>query len=445
MLTTRAHPDEFVRGHIGRLRVINLCPDAAAVVRGLGEHFDTCRSETKPLSLLDLLALACETELTKYVRSHTLLPVLRAVANERSDIAHGDPSDLATIRRNALRQALSHAVLCQECVEEDVAFWGYSFWRLSQQLPGLLRCSKHGSPLLQVMANDAFDRPPLKSLPSARPILDGIKLDNAVLLRYAEIIQGFADFEKPLSRREAAFKLGAKAKERGLRVARTGRRPTLTDVALESLPETWIRKFLPDFPLKTTERHSGPMYNVAFFPCTPVPCALALALLFDSADEALTYWATPHPSQPIAARPQNTYGFDFWNGAPMLRSYLATRGSHREIARQYGIDPKHLNKMLNDSGLPAIGGIDFEKTGRALLEYFQGETLDAAAAAFGADVRKMHDFLRIAGSRLRDALRPKAGETSSVVAVINPSFAEAGPSNHERPGRTRSSASKLLT
>lgn len=419
-ITTKARPDEMAHGHLGRLKTINLRKSTAVVVRDLRQHFGLSGSEDGSPLVPELLARTSETALQRYVRAHTLLPFLRAVTNHHADLYHGDPADFATIRRNAMCLAQSGAVFCKDCVREDIESLGYSYWRVSHQLPGLINCAKHGSPLFRTPSKAVFDGPPSDALPAAAPLFDNIDWGaNPVLARYAEIAHGFLDFEKPQEMHEAAFKLAARAKERGLRVAQNGKRSTLTDVALDSLPADWIAQFLPALKALTQNRHGGPLFNVLRTPSTPIPCAIALALLFDSADEALAYWGAQHLQQSITRKPKKEYGFEFWNGAAMLRRYRHTGGSHTEIARCLGADLTNLSEQLNAAGMPALGRVHFDSTGRALLAFFQGEALEAAAEIFGADKKSMEDIVRIVGAaRLKDALRMKGKKTSKALDVL---------------------------
>lgn len=59
---------------------------------------------------------------------------------------------------------------CPDCIVEDMSSFGWSYWHLQHQFPGVWICLKHGSPLLQLSSNSAVTHEyvlPLASLSSA--------------------------------------------------------------------------------------------------------------------------------------------------------------------------------------------------------------------------------------------------------------------------------------
>lgn len=50
-------------------------------------------------------------------------------------------------RTDLFRRTRAFVWSCPECQSEDLDFWGESFWRRAHQIPGQIKCPKHGVPL----------------------------------------------------------------------------------------------------------------------------------------------------------------------------------------------------------------------------------------------------------------------------------------------------------
>jgi hypothetical protein len=105
------------------------------------------------------------------VRKHTLLPYVTSTCSasesERAfnEAKKGDESESNNSRiANAVRFG-GKTRFCEECIIEDIATKGESFWRRRDQLPGVYVCTKHGSPLLTVPA-DMFRRSVVDLMPT---------------------------------------------------------------------------------------------------------------------------------------------------------------------------------------------------------------------------------------------------------------------------------------
>ncbi len=166
MLLPQLLPDEFIRGHLGRLLVLNALhkTDARAALTRWFRHRHWPYAPN--LEALDLLLVALGIDAAQVRVEHTMVPYL--VELDRLDppvkphLRTGSPRRLNELAQRA-------AMLCPECVKEDEGFWGFSYWRRRHQVPWAMSCDKHGAGLRRADPSAFYDLPskavPLSSKP----------------------------------------------------------------------------------------------------------------------------------------------------------------------------------------------------------------------------------------------------------------------------------------
>ncbi len=140
----RSHEDEPAWGHLVR----------AELVGGAWSYRDLRLRGARDLEILRYLAGCDGTSVKEYASAHGEILMLRAMgkAGTLRGTHRGRP--LTPGGRGARSDIPPRA--CRQCVNEDVAEHGYSWYRLKQNLPGLATCHLHGQQLF--IAGTATER-----------------------------------------------------------------------------------------------------------------------------------------------------------------------------------------------------------------------------------------------------------------------------------------------
>lgn len=399
-------PDELAHGYVGRIRAVNALPHFNSAIALAETIFLNGAQAPSKARRAYATAKAAGVTLEQFCQQHTLMPFLRVTTNISPDLVHGAPEGITLLEKSAFRLASKWRMACPNCIHEDILFWGFSYWRRRHQLPGVLWCDKHRVGLIAI--DQEFDVCPW--IPSGSPgthTLDILAdcLENPVINRYVEIVSGFLELRRPLSFSEAAKKLSLRAQEKGIRVSAQGRRPVLSDVALNSVPTIWLSTLCPGVETKKPGERFPAIDRVLLHEGLPQARALALALMFDSAEEALSYWRGPLAEDKGDDDENALCGQDFWNSKKVLNIYVKSEGNHSETARVIGVHSRRVSGELGRCGLPSLSGIQLETTGKALLAFFEGLSLTEACAIHGAELRVCEGLIRQGGARLAAALR----------------------------------------
>ncbi|MBX3647956.1 MAG: TniQ family protein [Rhodocyclaceae bacterium] len=291
MLIPKTLPDELIHGYVGRLKALNVIRTSVQLFESLRQDFCSKQGAHKVQNRPMYLAAASGLSPRDIVKSHSLIPFLRAVAREYSS-----PEENASEKLVSPFSLCSlQPYLCPDCVEEDLAFWGFTYWRRSHQLPGIEICLKHDRPLMRMPYSSGFDDPPNPLLAKSNKFGQSI-LKNGLMRRYAEIALEFLERDQPVSSAKAYAKIGERAHKLRIRLKSKGPGQHLYERAVELVPKGWLISLFPEagddrlqscFPRHRVNAHEGKL---------PVIYAHALATLFDSSDEALTYWYDPPAS-----------------------------------------------------------------------------------------------------------------------------------------------------
>jgi hypothetical protein len=183
---------------------------------------------------------------------------------------------------------------CERCALEQRARFAYSTWRRTFQLPGILRCSQHESPLLQALDVESFMNQPSDVYASGRFLALPARRwadDHPAVVKFAacarEMLATCRSWPSDLARR----RLSQRAELVGLRTSRVGSSPLLSDLALDTFPLAFLEDL---FPI-STERTGGsfvPTIDCASIRTSNAPTgvaiALAMSLLYPSPSEALS-------------------------------------------------------------------------------------------------------------------------------------------------------------
>ena len=416
MITSQIHPDEFSRGYRGRLRITNLFPSTKIFMAALREELHPPGTPLVECPEAAILALAAGIPLQQFVRSHSLLPLFRMAPPKHEGISHGDPSRMDIIERYGIRLwDLIDARFCKDCIKEDLDFWGYAYWRRLHQLPGVCWCSKHGTQLaICSLGNLAFDGMPSLDMDAQFEFADQEFEQisaNPAIQRYADILFSFLDSEKPIASVHAMYLMSEQIKFHSIRTSKSGKRPTFTDRILDQIPKPWVQVLYPSI----ANRIAGHAFNpIDCLPSTIVTnhtYALALAVLFESSDEAINYWFRKSDSFPNNRKSHRKYGWDFWNNKEMYDLYVSHFGNIITMSEELGIYPDIVRESLMAVGLPALGRLGKSCTGLAIVDFQEGMSLRAACEANGASQEVVEKLLRTGickiSNTIKENIQPK--------------------------------------
>lgn len=288
LIPVEAMPEEFVLGFEGRVMNVNVTHNRRALFSAIARRFALAPNASR----VELLAAASLTELPAFCRNHTILPFSRfAVSDTGSRLPHGLPEDRTVHQQRALKPGHTQAKFCRDCANEDKRDHSFSYWRRAHQIHGVERCPTHGTPLSLTTMQFAYEYMPAEHCNSALD-LEASKFDECpALQRYAEIACHTLTLTQPLLASRLGSLLGEQARRRGLRTTESGPRPLLSEIALDMLPMAWIEQHYPSITRKRGRAFSATLDSAcrAVGHCKPVSFALALALIFDTADAAIQF------------------------------------------------------------------------------------------------------------------------------------------------------------
>lgn len=409
MLTAEILDDEFSRGYRGRLRVLNQYSSVLKFMGDLRKTVHPLGTPSNECPAAATLALAADIPLEQFVRQHSLLPFHRIVTLKDADVDHGDPSRLELIEHYGTRVwRQSMAMFCPDCIKEDLASRPFSYWRRSLQLPGIHWCNKHQCQLANSpIGKRAFDDMPNPEMDAHYVFSEqefSEVLANPVIQRYAEIAHAFLESRRPTLPIHARFRIAEQAKKHHLRVGARGQLPTLTDKLLEHVPIYWLETMYPEITQRSAGEFFNSIDNITLGLATDQSYVLALALLFDSSDEALEYWYGEIEGLPTTRKAQRSFGKDYWNSDMMFKLYVEHCGNHTSMGQALGIDPSYARVALNAAGLPALGLVGVSTAAKAILDFQAGMTLEAACESNGASLIEVEKLIRVGISKLSTAI-----------------------------------------
>lgn len=407
-------PDELLQGWRGRVAALNCLSSIRDVERLL-----FVLGKQKAPSLVDdpdfvqCAAAVLDTTPQELIRRHTLTPFFDALDGLKQNKPGRPGRHLRAYKRRApLRIDGKEALFCRQCVEEDLAFWKFSYWRRRHQLPGVHYCDIHETPLLSAGSHASFEHCPNHFLdaPVRECITSHSPAATPVLRRYAQIAAEILESAPAIDSSAVSSNFGERAKAAGLRISNSGARRTVTTYLMELLPAEWLQgtfprvRWLPNKYISTIDGACTPRatrYTTATF------CLLA-AVFYDDADKAivgLVKCAAPNREQQL--------GFDFWASRDVFDAYCANGGIVSRVAVMLGLPTSTVSLGLLNQGLPGLGKATAPLN--ALKAYAAGQSLQDACREANASGEAVDELLRAGCARLLAAL----AKMSEVVPADN--------------------------
>lgn len=400
-------PDEFFLGYLGRLSKFNCLQNESDTNEVLKKWLKQAKPELEEMPLVFNLAHTIGVEPHEFIKQHTLTPILRATQSEidnyLSEYGIKENSDPSIVRLLSSKVFKKAACFCESCVNEDIDYLWFSFWRRSHQLPGIDWCSKHMEPLQEVHDKNAFSKMPSIFLKSGnyRKQSETLSKNNPIILRFAQLIEDALELEIPLDNRISQEILSKKARLIGVKLSETGNTRQLSDLMNEVLPGQWINKYFPrlkkenygqfisgfDEVLKSSRK--GKSY---------VNTLLAAAVLFDDADEVM------HELTSQKYFPFNKANKQDISDQSFINAYVRHRGSYFNMGIEFGKDRRYIFNRARSLGLPSLTGID-PITLKAIEEFYSGSNLVEILSRPNINKEKIGNIIRLSGRQFSSTIK----------------------------------------
>lgn len=276
-------PDEFILGWLGRFSIANGRDDTWCFLNEL-------KTERKLVAPADQTTYLTSELVTDYVeispldlkKLHTFAPWFRCCDNtEQSQESILDGSRSETIRKAAHRSSY-----CLDCIRQDGELWGWTYWRRSQQLPGVTHCLKHGTRLHFTSSLCFITHSPLRAISIGKPVVDG----SSFAQHYSEIAVGMMEEARPRNLRSVRESLNNLIAVLSGESTFVRSEQFLASAAMKKVPDTWVsHAFLGKVTKNQVVRTISTSTTNRL---TPAYVAIALSVLFDDSEQALLYWKT---------------------------------------------------------------------------------------------------------------------------------------------------------
>lgn len=415
----KIQPNELLQGWRGRVGATNSLKGSHAVESAL--HAWCLKQSPGPENDLDFVqcsALALRVSRQELLQNQTLTPYFECLDRLKQNKPGRPGRHLKAYKQHApLRIDGKKALFCSKCVEEDLGFWGISYWRRGHHLPGVICCSTHATPLLVAGDRSCFDHCPdhYMRIFEAECALPEDEPAKSILLRYARISEEILESTPKIDSTGASAIIREYAKQAGLRFLKPGTKKTVSTRLMELLPLSWLTATFPrirwerDKYISTVDGACVP--RVTRY-TTSILCLLG-AVFYDDADRAVTELVGGSRKDP-----EPFLGFDFWASKEVFDRYCANEGVVSRMAEQIGISVGTVSIGLLNQGLPGLG-----KTTAALKSalqlFFDGHSLEESCRLGAVSHEALEIMLRSGCARLAKALNRMPDEESGRPSFVN--------------------------
>jgi hypothetical protein len=214
--------------------------------------------------------------------------------------------------------------------------------------------------------------------------------------------------DRPVPVEQINSQLAIRAASLGLRISQTGQRPLVSDRLAEQAPTSWLSQHLPDWNTKTPTsffHRIDRLASVKVVAGVGEAYAMALAALYDSADEAMN--AVNSSSQQTKdvnfGRKGPKRGSGFWQGE-VWATYIECKGVVNDMAQRMNLDRTYLSEMMCSAGLPSLADLQTAGKWRAFSRFGRGEGIVDACAAECIEVFELEILLRKCSTRVSKAI-----------------------------------------
>lgn len=286
-------PEEMLAGYVGRVARLNGISQQR-LWRHLHEHETLTGKPGHLRTWVHALATAYPLDADALAGSHTLIPLLMVLRPTGSSMKMADPKCVAAIRQCETALPDRGPRLCQACVEEDLGFWGLSYWRRNHQVRGVDCCPKHGVPLHQTDNPDALAMFPEECRGNARQLVPAVA--DPWSSRFTEMVTELMDLKSAIPRNQALYRLLKQCEQFQARHHPNCKRAPLAQAVHRILHGSGLEQVFPTLLQSRRELYltsHGSHTTHWTRSGTGYAYALALTALYATPDEALRHALTP--------------------------------------------------------------------------------------------------------------------------------------------------------
>jgi len=340
---------------------------------------------------VELLSKIAGTELENYICQHTTLPLRRSITANLYDSPHADECCRGLLLHYGMRTTRSGAYFCPDCTQDDLDTHGISYWHRKLQMPGLLWCPKHHTPLRYVDAEESFLSSPHTFMASAKSIDE----------HWVRKFQRFIDISFALMERKVPLYSKAIAQAFKKRVIyKKTRNPggtlkslLFSDLVVDTFDPEWLAL---TFPVIEHKARGERMYQLdgIFYGKKAAPTAFILAavVLFETVDEALDTMLASHME--LKQKPAYDCRGARLDDDELKAAYLRCGGDHATVAEEVQRQRVSVTARLNILGFPHLA--THNGVAQDFIEAFlvDRRPLSESKAASGIDEQGMERVLR---------------------------------------------------
>lgn len=294
MFIAKPMPDEFCRGHIGRLRQLNFFNSSADYLKSISSLYRESHGTARPL---EAIASLNNIPVHSYLLLHTLLPITNLII-KRDELDPAMTWSNYIISAHGLSKNHKGGYFCDQCVREDIDFWGYSYWRRSHQILGVHCCEKHNlHPLRYASSIATFDNSP-HFWSGDKKIKASIYADqyreSKSIQRYGAACQSLLDNHVAWDIKHIKMQLQERLKlsEFEILICKRNRIP-LSELLLERYPSKFLYEVISTF-INKCDDFKYPLMdfftNIKSNSETPYLLIFLLLFLYDSIETPITQW-----------------------------------------------------------------------------------------------------------------------------------------------------------
>lgn len=333
------------------------------------------------LPIIKILSSLAGKDHVEFICRHTMRPFYRAIGSTdgmgpvAQKILERHPWLSA---QDGLDDRCRASCFCHKCVDSDLELYGQSYWRRAHQIPGLLWCPTHDSPLTHVDKVAQCNRSPSAFVGFSLPIdQEWVEeaMSNPSITRYVALSLRLLERSQPFESDSVSNTLAEEASRQRFYVA--GGRFSITYLLHEAerqFGKRWLDVVMPRYPnrKKRISIHcyrSGEYFEVdQRQPTFLTDCLLACAILYDSADQAIEKLAQCN-SSPAKGRP--SLGFQH-NPEELISAYIRAQGNHYKVRAEFfrKIRAERLLNGLIAAGLPHLEDKPGRSSFNALVAFY---------------------------------------------------------------------------
>lgn len=403
-------PEEYALGYRGRVMACNGMTDSTGSVNALLKWSGNARVSRQIFSKVELLAALAGMDVERFVCSHTLLPLRRAVVTSFQSVDHGCTKHRSILWSTALREPRPGTYLCTECIKEDLDFHGTPYWRREHQMLGLYWCTKHRLALGYVEASNASFSPPSAYYKNHQPVdhswVQQLQ-QSASVQRFLAISSDLLARSKPLDELAVSRAARARAIELGLHAGRgVVQRRLVSDLIKERFDSGWLASVFPELAEKPVGEYVPSIEGALYGKRHGVASAayvLVFAALFDTPEEAVNAMVKASAEENTKARssPEEAEFSD----RQLQEAYETCRGSHAAVASKLGLSAYVVRRRLLEMGLPSMSSaVSRSLWNAATAVFMQGVSLDEASHLHNVERIDLERLLIQAAGPFRAAL-----------------------------------------